>query len=66
LSLILFIIALNTLINAIQKNNNISASPNPTRNAPKVIAYADDLTLTISKRISTQYVNERLNKYHKA
>ena len=63
LSLTLFIIALNPLINAMQKNNNI-ASPNPTKNAPKAIAYADNLTLTISKRISIQYMKEILNKYH--
>jgi len=66
LSLTLFTIALNPLINTIQKNSNIFVSPNPTKNAPKVIAYADDLTLTISKRISIQYVKEILNKYHKA
>jgi len=45
----LFIIALDPLLRAVQENKYITPSPNPIKLPPKVVAYADDLTLTISK-----------------
>jgi len=66
LNLTLFIIALNPLIVAIQNNRHIYSSPNPVRNAPKLIAYADDIRLAISKRKSVRESISILDKFRKA
>jgi len=66
LSLTLFIIALNPLILAIQNNRHIYSSPKPVRNAPKLIAYADDITLATSKSKSVREAISILDKFRKA
>ena len=55
----LFIIALDPLLRAAQENKYITPSPNPIKLPPKIVAYADDLTLTISKTASLYKIHFR-------
>jgi len=52
LSPTLLFLALNPLITHIQANSSISPVPNPPNNPPKLTAYADNITLTISNPLS--------------
>jgi len=62
----LFIIALDPLLRAVQENKYITPSPNPVKLPPKIVAYADDLTLTISKTASLPIIKSILEDFHKA
>jgi len=62
----LFIIALYPLLRAIQDNKDITPSPNPVKWPPKIVAYADDLTLTLSKTTSLTIIKSILEDFHKA
>ena len=60
----LFIIALNPLLFKIQFETSISPVPNPIRNAPKIVAYADDVTLCISKKKSVLAAQNLFSQFH--
>ena len=62
----LFIIALDPLLRAAQENKYITLSPNPVKLPPKIVAYAYDLTLTISKAASLPIIKSILEDFHKA
>jgi len=62
----LFIIALDPLLRAAQENKYITPSPNLIKLPPKIVAYADDLTLTISKTASLHIIKSILEDFHKA
>ena len=62
----LFIIALDPLLKAVQENKYIMPSPNPIKLLPKIVAYADDLTLTISKTAFLPIMKSILEDFHKA
>jgi len=66
LSPTLFLLALNPLITHIQANNSISPVPNPTKNPPKLTAYADDITLTISNPLSLKEALKTITLFQKA
>ena len=59
----LFIIALDPLLMAIQDNKDITPSPNPVKRPPKIVAYADDLTLTLSKTTSLSIIKSILDDF---
>jgi len=50
LSLTLFTLAINALLEYINTNKEITPSPTPLKNKQSIIAYADDLTLTITNQ----------------
>ena len=58
--------SIKPLILAIQNNRHIHSSPNPVRNAPKLIAYADDITLAMIKSKSVREAISILDKFRKA
>jgi len=66
LSLTIFILALNPLLTYIQENRYISPVPNPTKYPPKLTAYADDITLSISKPLSLKEVFKTITLLQKA
>jgi len=48
---------------AIQDNKDITPSPNPVKRPPKIVAYADDLTLTLSKTTSLSIIKSILDDF---
>jgi len=66
LNLTLFILALNPLLTYIQENKYISPVPNPTKYPPKLMAYADDITLSIRKPLSLKEAFKTITLFQKA